>query len=155
MTQPTLVFNNNNLSQTFFQKHLGVILDFKLIFEDHINNVLAKVNKAVGLLHKLRNSLSRKTLIIIHIAFIMDYGDVLYDQAFNNSFKGKLESTQYNPCLAAIKYTSKEISQELGLESVRDRRWCRKLFLFYKFLENENPKYLFSQMLVMLDSKYT
>ena len=88
----------------------------------------------------------------------MDYGDVLYDQAFNNSFKGKLESTQYNPCLAltaAIKYTSKEISQELGLESVRDRRWCRKLFLFYKFLENENLKYLFSQMLVMLNSKYT
>ena len=113
---------------------MGAILDFKLIFEDHVNNVLAKVNKAVGFLHRLRNSLSRKTLIIVHRAFIMDYGDVLYDQAFNNSFKGKLESTQYDPCLAltaAIKYTSKEISQKLGLESVRDRRWCRKLFLFF------------------------
>ena len=41
--------------------------------------------------------------------------------------------------------TSKEkIYQELGSESLRDRRWCRKLYLFYKVLENENPKYLFS-----------
>ena len=32
----------------------------------------------------------------------------------------------------------------MGLQSPRDRRWCRKLSLFYKILENENPKYLFS-----------
>ena len=30
------------------------------------------------------------------------------------------------------------------LESLRDRSWCRKLCLFYKVLQNENPKYLFS-----------
>ena len=30
----------------------------------------------------------------------LDYGDVLYNQAFNNSFKGKMESIQYNACLA-------------------------------------------------------
>ena len=48
-SHPPLVFNNNNVSQTFSQKHLGVILDFKLTFEEHFNNVLAKVNKAAGL----------------------------------------------------------------------------------------------------------
>ena len=41
---PAWVFNKN-ISQTFSQKHLGVILDFKLTFEDHLINVLAKVNK--------------------------------------------------------------------------------------------------------------
>ena len=128
-THPALVFDNNNVSQTFSQKRLGVILDFKLTFEEHLNNVLAKVNKAVGLLRKLRNILPRTTLITIYKAFIrphLDYGDVLYDQAFNNSFKEKLESIQYNACLAltgAIRGTSKEkIYQELGLESLRDRR---------------------------------
>ena len=34
--------------------------------------------------------------------------------------------------------------KHLGLEFLQDRRWCRKLCLFYKILENENPKYLFS-----------
>ena len=67
---------------------------------------------------------------------------------FNNSFKEKLESFQYNACLAltgAIRGTSKEkIYQELGLEPVRDRRWCRKLCLFCEILENENLKYVLS-----------
>ena len=66
-----------------------VILAFKLTFEDHLNNVLAKVNKTVGLLHKLQNSLSRTMLITIDKAYIrphLDYGDLLCDQTFNNSF---------------------------------------------------------------------
>ena len=54
----------------------------------------------------------------------MDYGDILYDQAFINSFKEKLESIQYNASLAltgALRGTSKEkICQELGLESLQD-----------------------------------
>ena len=65
----------------------------------------------------------------------------------NNSFKEKLESIQYNVCLAltgAISGMPKEkIYQELGLESLRHLCWCRKLCLFYKVLENENPKYIF------------
>ena len=92
-THPPLVFNNNNVSQTYSQKHLCVILDFKLTFEEHLNNVLAKVNKAVDLLRKLRNLLTRAKLITIYKAFIrshLDYGDVLHDQAFNNSLKEKL-----------------------------------------------------------------
>ena len=64
-THPPLIFNNNNFSQTYSQKHLGVILDFKLTFEEHLNNVLAKLNKAVGLLRKLRSLLARTTLITI------------------------------------------------------------------------------------------
>ena len=70
LTQPPLVFNNNNVSQSFPRKYLGVILDFKLTFEDHLNNLLAKVNKAVGLLRRLRNLLPRTTLITISKAFI-------------------------------------------------------------------------------------
>ena len=126
-THPPLVFNNNNVSQTYSQKHLGVILDFKLTFEEHLNNVLAKVNKAVGLLRKLRNTLPRTTLVTIYKAFIrphLDYGNVLYDQAYNNSFKKKLESFRYNVCLVltgATRGTSKEkIYQELGLAFLQD-----------------------------------
>ena len=90
LTHPALVFNNNYVSQTYSQKHLDVILDFKLTFEEHLNNVLAKVNKAVGPLNKLCNILPRTTLITVYKSFILphlDYGDVLYNQSFNNSFK--------------------------------------------------------------------
>ena len=79
-THPPFVSSNNDVSQTFSQKHLGVILDFKLTFEEHLNHVLAKVNKAVGLLCKLQNFLPRTALITIYKAFIrphLDYGGVL------------------------------------------------------------------------------
>ena len=144
-TNPPLVFNNNNVSQTFSQKHLGIILDFKLTFEEHLNNVLAKVNKAVGLLRKLRNILPRTTLVTIYKAFIrphLDYGDVLYDQAFNNSFTEKLESFQYNACLAltgAIRGMAKEnwdwspFEIEAGVESFAFfiRSWKMKILNIY------------------------
>ena len=40
--------------------------------------------------------------------------------------------------------SKEKIYQELWFELLRDRSWCRKLCLFHKVLENENPKYLFS-----------
>ena len=43
-THPPLVFNSNNLSQSFSQKHFGIILDFKLTFEDHLNNVFISLS---------------------------------------------------------------------------------------------------------------
>ena len=88
-----------------------------------------------------------RTIQSFHLPHL-DYGNVLRDQAFNNSLEEKLESNQYHVCLGlteAIRGTSKEkIYQELELESLRDRRCCRKLCLFYKVLENKNSKYLFS-----------
>ena len=93
----------------------------------------------------------RQALVTIYKAFVrsnLDYGDVLCDQAFDHSFHGKMESVQYNACLAitgAIRGTSREkIYQELGLESLQLRRWYRKLCLFYKVFKNEHPKYLFN-----------
>ena len=78
------------------------------------------------------------TLLTICKTFIrsrLDYADIIYDQAYNSAFHDKLESIQYNACLAitgAIRGTSTEkIYQELGLESLKSRRWFRKLRHFY------------------------
>ena len=53
LPHPPLVFNNNNVLRTSSQKHLVVTLDVKLTFDEHLNNVLNKVNKTIGLLRKL------------------------------------------------------------------------------------------------------
>ena len=138
------------MSQTNSQKHLGVTLDLKLTFEEHLLNVFKTVNRTIGLIRKLQKILPRITLVTIYKAFVrphLDYGDILYHQAFNNSFHDRLESIQYNACLAiteAIRGTSGEkLYQELGLEPLRLRRWYRKLCLFCKVLKNEHPEYLF------------
>ena len=111
---PLLVFNNNIVSQANSQKHLGITLDFKLIFEEHLLNVFKKVNKTIGFLRKLQNLLPITTLITIYKAFFrphVDYGDFLCNQAFNSFFHDRLGSVQNNACLAitgAIRGTSKK-----------------------------------------------
>ena len=60
---PLLVFNNNIVSQANSQKHLGITLDFKLTFGEHLLNVFKKVNKTIGHLGKLQNLLPRSIKI--------------------------------------------------------------------------------------------
>ena len=78
----------------------------------------------------------------------LHYGDIIYDEAYNETFHQKLESIQYYACLAlsgAIRGSSKEkLYHELGLESLQCRRWYRKLCLFYKIFKENKPVYLFS-----------
>ena len=122
--------------------------------------VLNKVNKTVGLLRKFHNILPRPALIIISKSFIsphLDYGDIIYDQAYNASFHQKLELLQYNACLAitgAIRGTSREkLYEELGLESLQLRCWFRKLSFFYKLFISKHPNYLF-KLIPLRNSNY-
>ena len=46
-TNPPLLFNNNIVSQVSSQKHLGVILDVKLAYEEHLKNVFNKTIKTI------------------------------------------------------------------------------------------------------------
>ena len=96
--------------QSLTQKHLGKYLDTKLDFQEHLKNIFSKVNKIIGLLRKLYHILPRLPLFTIYNSFIrphLDYGDIIYDQAYNASFHQKLGSVQYNAALA-IRGTSKE-----------------------------------------------
>ena len=110
-----------------------------------------KINKTIGLLRKFQNFLLRKSVLTIYKSSIrphLDYGDIVYDQSYNTSFHQRLESLQYNAAIAitgVIRVTSKEkLYNELGLESLQNRRWYRKLSFLYKVLANQSPSYLFN-----------
>ena len=57
-----------------------------------------------------------------------------------------MDSIQYNAALAitgTVRGTSREkLYQELGLESLRKRRWYRKLCYFSKIFKGQSPEYL-------------
>ena len=54
VSHPPLVFNNANVSSCKSQKHLGVLLDSKLTFQEHCKTVLSIINGIIGLLRKLQ-----------------------------------------------------------------------------------------------------
>ena len=61
------------------------------------------MNRTTSLLQKFQQVLPRPSLITIYKAFIrphIDYGDVIFDQALNNSFHQRLESIEYKSALA-------------------------------------------------------
>ena len=127
-----------------------MILDTRLYFNLYQKNVQNKVSKTIGLLRKLQNILPRTSLITIFKSFIrphLDYGDIIYDRAYNTSFHLNIESIQYNAALAitgAVRGTSREkLYQELGFESLQQRRWYRKLCCLFKIINNQSPRYLF------------
>ena len=45
---PTLVLNDNLVHQVALQKHLGMFLDDKLNFEEHLKTIVNKINKTRG-----------------------------------------------------------------------------------------------------------
>ena len=82
-------FNNTVVIQSTTHKHLGMILDTKLEFQEHLKDKVSKKSKTIGLLRKLQKILTRPPLLTIYKSFIrphLDYGDIIYDKGYNISF---------------------------------------------------------------------
>ena len=50
---PNIIFDSNTIQKSANQKHLGLILDEKLTFNDHITSKRTSVNKSISTLRKL------------------------------------------------------------------------------------------------------
>ena len=51
---PGLMINNRIVNVTSVNRHLGMIFDLKLSFDEHLKSVLKKISKTVGLLRKFQ-----------------------------------------------------------------------------------------------------
>ena len=94
ISHPPITFNTVPVARTSGQKHLGLYLDEKLNFSQHINIKISKANKGIGIIKRLSHILPRKSLLTIYKSFIrphLDYCDVMYDQPNNESFLPKLK----------------------------------------------------------------
>ena len=103
------------------------------------------------MIRKLQPIIPRAALLTNYKSFFrphLDYGDVNYDHAFNESYQNKLDSVQYNAALpnaGAIEGSSREkFYQELDLETLKSWRWYQKLCLFFKLKKIKHSSYLLS-----------
>ena len=70
-----LIFKNNQVIQTPYQKHFGLLLDEKLYFAEHLRYIVNKVNTYIGLLRKLQKCLPRRSLVTIYKSLIRSHLD--------------------------------------------------------------------------------
>ena len=132
VSHPSITFNTVPAARTTCQRHLGLYLDKKLNFYDHINAKILKENKVIGIIKRLLKLIPRNSLVTIYKSFIrthLDCCDIIYDQPNNEGYSTKMEHIQYNVALVltgAIKGRSQtKLYKELGLESLKFRRWFR------------------------------
>ena len=111
---PNLYFNKFVVEKAQTQNYLGLKLDKKLSFKEHLKDKFAKVNRGIRILKKLSGFLPRHSLITLYKSLIrphLDYADIIYDQLNNLNLCNKIETCQYNAALAitgAIRGFSKE-----------------------------------------------
>ena len=96
-----------------FHRHLGLTLDSKLAFTEHINDKIKTAKRVVGVLKYLSKHLPIKTLDQMYKMFVrphLDYGDVIYHIPHTQSVVDstislhpsmeRMEQVQYQAALA-------------------------------------------------------
>ena len=93
--QPPLYFNNAKVHKEEKHKHLGLLLDTKLSFHEHINEKVNKTYKIIGTLRFLSKYLTLHSLGQIYKTMIcshLNYCDVIYHIPHANPFPFTLNS---------------------------------------------------------------
>ena len=129
VVHPSILFDGKRAQYASLQKQFDFILDTSFAFYEHIKAIKSKVSKTIGPLRKLNSRLPRFSFTTIYKPFVrshLDYGDVIFEKAYNNSFHKTLESPQCKASWAiifTIKGSSLEkLYQNMGLGSLQNRR---------------------------------
>ena len=145
---PELTFSNIPVEKSTSTKHLGLILDENLSFDAHIKEKISKAMKGISILKYLSKYVCRDVLNMCFKMYVrphLDYGDIIYHNS-RSYLMTLIEQLQYKAALVVSgcwQGTSRlKLYDELGWESLADRRWCRRLVLFYKIINNQTPEYL-------------
>ena len=154
---PHIMFNGTVVAKMNEQKHLGLVLDSNLSFKKHINEKIIKAKKNLGIIKHLSFFLPRKALDQMYKALVrshFDYCDVLYHipsmhTQLGMSLTDLMEQAERIQCQAALAITGawqgssrSKLYEELGWESLSERRWCRRILQIHKIVSNKTPSYL-------------
>ena len=154
---PQIFFNGIAVAKVKEHTHLGLTLLSNLSFSNHITDKIKTANQNIGLLKHLSRYLPLKTLDEMYKALArshLDYCDVIYHiPSIQTQTGGALnvlmdiiEKVQYRAALAITGTwqgsSRSKLYEELGWESLSDRRWCRRILQVYKITNNMTPLFL-------------
>jgi hypothetical protein len=146
--KPNLILNGMAIREVQTHKHLGLIFNNTLSWNDHIDSLVTKASRCIGLLRRINRDVPRECLEILFksmIRPILEYCDIIYDGSPDTHLK-RLESTQRQAaltCTSAYKHTSHEtLLEELSWAPLLIRRKHHRLNLMYKIQNGISPEYL-------------
>ena len=147
-TYNDLYLEGKALEKVDTHRHLGLIMNSRLTWDNHINHICTEAGKRLSIIKRLSNCIAPLTKIHIYKSFIrpvLEYGSVIFDSC-SISLAEKIECVQKQATVASLRAYSNtsynSLLYECGLIKLSNRRMQAKLILFYKIVQNITPDYL-------------
>ena len=150
---PLLGFNGQIIPTNDCHKHLGISRSTDLKFQAHINEIIKKVNKALGPIYPIAKHLPRTILNRIYMTYIrpyLDYCDSIYDELITKTDSLRLERLQNRVARLVtgtmLRTPTDKLRDELGWTTLENRRKIHKLTLYYhlQIANSLTPSYISS-----------
>ena len=70
---PNVKLNGITLDRVMYTKFLGVLVDYKITWQNHIQSVQTKVAKAIGAMFRIKNKVDSNILLMIYDTLILPH----------------------------------------------------------------------------------
>ena len=145
-----LTLDNTQLTQVHTHRHLGLVIQSDLRWNNHIHNKINKARKTLFLLNRLRHTLNKTALTRIYKTYIrpiLEYASLSLSN-LPLSLHDKLERFQRRaarvclrlPLFQHVHHTS--LLFQLGLDTLSSRRQLRQITLAHNLHLNAVPPHL-------------
>jgi hypothetical protein len=145
---PLLSLNGAKLERVNTYRQLGLYFNEHMNWADHIDKLISKASKKIGLMWKLSNSIPRFAVENIYTAYIrpqLEYGCIIYASC-NKEQSARLEAVQRRAAIACTRAynrtPTKSLLEELGWSTLEKRREYFTLVQLYKMSNGLSPRYL-------------
>lgn len=145
-----IVYGTSTLEYVTAHTHLGVTMNSKFTWNDHIDVICTKASKRIYLMSALRYKLNRNTLELIYKSYVrplLEYGDIIYGNSNNNQMN-QLEDIQRTAArivTGAKRCTSHALLyKEVGWDTLASRRQIHRLVMIHQIIYKTAPQYLHS-----------
>ena len=145
---PLLKFENTYVKFVENHKHLGLTLSYNGQWTDHINNIKSSAAKVLGIMRKLKFSLSRSALNQIYFSYLLptlEYASSVWDgcTAQNADILNKVQTEAARIVTGLTRSVSLDkLFKECGWLSLLERRRQQKLNFMFKVHQGQVPSYI-------------
>ena len=143
--------NNEELQEKEYTKYLGVIIDNKLNWKKHISQTKIRLSKGIGILYRVRNSVSKSTLRNLFFAFIhsnINYCLLNWGSAPATTLKPIKVSLNTAVRVMSLKdnrYHTNSLYKELNILPLEDCYKLKLVIFMWKIENNKLPHNIISK----------
>ena len=144
-SQLQLQLGNSQIDEAITHKHLGLFMNNKGTWHEHIIYIIKKANLRLGILKKLKYTCDRATLLKLYVSYIrsiLEYGDIVWDN-ISVELEDRLERVQVDAlrCITGLTISSSRAAlyAETGILPLNKRRKIHRLVMFYRILNGLAP----------------